>query len=117
MSAEPQPLPQTEEPAPTERRSAPRPRSLKGGRIIFGEHLLTHDCLVRTLNAGGAKLKTGFNPMIPREFFLLLPWDGLIARCRVAWRHGEEMGVAFLEPLAPARDNPNPHIRRLARAG
>jgi hypothetical protein len=78
----------------TERRSAPRKRTLKGGRIAFNAGQSTIECVVLNLSETGAKLRVTSVMGIPDTFDLLLA-DKSRRRCRVAWRKLDEMGVAF----------------------
>lgn len=79
-------------PAPaTERRSAPRHRTFKRGVIQFRH--LTIECVVRNLASGGACLAV--ETTIPDAFALSVSGGGPPRNCRVVWRAGDRMGVAF----------------------
>jgi hypothetical protein len=77
-----------------ERRQAPRHRVLKGGRIVFNDGRSVIDCQVRNQSEGGARLKLATVVGVPDEFELRIAAD-VPRRCRVIWRTGQEIGVAF----------------------
>ncbi len=77
-----------------DKRTTPRQRTLKKGRIVFNDGRSTIDCLVRNLSAGGAKLEVTSSVGIPDDFDLVMA-DGLTKRCRVAWRKLTEIGVSY----------------------
>lgn len=54
------------------------------------------DCDVINISDGGARLVTRSRQMLPAHFVLFLTLDGSERRtCRVIWRDGVEVGVAF----------------------
>jgi hypothetical protein len=79
----------------TEKRTTPRQRVLKGGRIAFNNNRSTFDCVIRNLSDQGARLAVASVLGIPNTFDLLLP-DGTRRACQVAWRKTKEIGVAFV---------------------
>jgi hypothetical protein len=78
-----------------ERRDAPRSRTILGARAVFNERFSTMDCRVRDISAGGARLRFGGPPVVPRWFELLLVEKGERRRVRRVWTDGRDMGVAF----------------------
>jgi hypothetical protein len=79
-----------------EKRTAPRQRVLKGGRIVFNSGRSTIDCTVRNLSPGGAKLGVASVVGIPDRFSLLLTGNEAPRACRVTWRRANDLGVAFV---------------------
>lgn len=77
-----------------ERRRAPRHRVLRGGKIVFNDGRSVVDCHVRDLAEAGARLKLATVVGIPETFELRIA-DETPRRCRIAWRTGQEIGVAF----------------------
>jgi hypothetical protein len=77
-----------------EKRTTPRQRTLKKGRIVFNDGRSTIECAVRNLSAGGAKLEVTSSIGVPNDFDLLMA-DGSTKRCRVAWRKLTEIGVSY----------------------
>jgi hypothetical protein len=76
-----------------ETRRAPRHRVLKAGTIDFSGGAI--DCTVRDLSCTGAAIEVPNQTGIPQKFTLDLPGDGLHLPCRVVWRRGYRIGVAF----------------------
>jgi hypothetical protein len=76
-----------------ETRIAPRYRVLKAAKIECGG--TTTDCTVRDLSITGAALEVPNQIGIPAKFTLIVPGDGLLLPCHVAWRKGFRIGVAF----------------------
>jgi hypothetical protein len=76
-----------------ETRRAPRHRVLKAGTIDFGGGAI--DCAVRNLSSTGAALEVSNQMGIPEKFALVVPGDALHLPCRVVWRKGCRIGVAF----------------------
>jgi hypothetical protein len=79
-----------------EKRTVPRRRVLKGGRIVFNNGRSTIDCTVRNLSPGGAKLGVASVVGIPDTFSLLVSGTEAPRACRVAWRRANELGVSFV---------------------
>ena len=78
-----------------ERRSEPRQRALKTGRIVFNNRFSTMDCSVRNLSAHGAMLQVPGLQGIPDTFVLELDAGAVKRICKVKWRKEREIGVAF----------------------
>jgi hypothetical protein len=79
-----------------QRRSVPRQRALKGGRIVFNHGSSSINCTIRNLSSSGAKLVVESVLGIPNEFELLLD-DGTQSRlCARRWQSQEIIGVRFL---------------------
>ena len=54
------------------------------------------DCDIINISDGGARLVNKSEQMLPAHFVLFLTPDGSERRtCRVIWRNGAELGVAF----------------------
>lgn len=81
----------------TERRSEPRPRALKGARLIFNHRASVINCTVRNLSSKGAKLIVESQVGIPNSFDLEFD-EGTTRPCRVIWRREGEIGVHFEAP-------------------
>ncbi len=78
----------------TEKRTAQRRTTLKGGKIVFNAGRSTIDATVRNLSRDGAKLMVASVIGIPDDFDLLLP-NTQRQPCHVVWRKAKELGVAF----------------------
>lgn len=79
-----------------ERRAVPRTRVLKGARIILNQRSSTISCVVRNLTNSGAYLTVATAAGIPSTFELSFDNQCRSRRiCRVVWRCGDGLGVAF----------------------
>jgi PilZ domain len=78
-----------------ERRNTVRMRVLKGGKLSFDRVGSTIDCTVRNLSNRGACLELGTIMCVPEEFDLSFDSFRSIRHCRVRWRTGKKLGVAF----------------------
>jgi PilZ domain len=83
------------------RRNDVRRRVLKSARIVFKNHRVTIDCVVRNLSDRGACLKVENAIGIPDSFELMLT-PASVRNCRVAWRKPTMIGVEFSKLLEPA---------------
>lgn len=78
-------------------RRAPRPRTLKGGRIVFKDGLFNYECVVRNLSTSGACLSLSNSDGVPNRFELHLDDRSPIQICEMVWRTQTKMGVSFEE--------------------
>lgn len=77
-----------------ETRIAPRVRVMKAAKIEYGG--IKTPCVVRDLSITGAALEISeLSGIIPANFNLIMPEDGLKLPCHVVWRSGFKIGVAF----------------------
>jgi hypothetical protein len=76
-----------------ETRIAPRYRVSKAATIEFVGGAI--DCTIRDLSVTGAALELPNQIGPPANFTLVVPGDGLHLPCRVVWRRGYRIGVAF----------------------
>ena len=81
---------------PVEKRRAYRPLVLKGATIIHGTRNSEMSCTVRNQHSGGAELSVPVETMIPAEFILYVPTDGIGYRAILRWRRSTRAGVEFL---------------------
>jgi hypothetical protein len=77
-----------------EHRHSKRKRVLKGARILVPEFGISADCAVRDVSETGACLVL-IAPVAITDTFDLSMHDNVIRRCRVVWRVGRRVGVAF----------------------
>jgi hypothetical protein len=91
-----------------------RMRTLKGGRIVYNGGFAVADCTVRNISEGGALLETVQILGIPTEFVLYINPDRDGRPCRVVWRNGNRIGVAFTGPsiVHHQPDGPKRPIKR-----
>lgn len=79
-----------------EKRREHRHRVLKGATIICGLRNSETGCILRNQNSGGAELALAADAMIPSEFVLFVPVDGVGYRTVLRWRSRNSAGVQFL---------------------
>jgi PilZ domain len=78
---------------PTEARQSPRRRVLDTGLIKFGD--CSVGCVLRNFSDSGAALDVNPKSVVPNYFTLILVPKNKILSCRVIWRRGGRIGVAF----------------------
>jgi hypothetical protein len=78
-----------------DRRQAPRRRTLRAGRVQWGNGHWA-ECVVRNLSELGAQLET--RGPIPKTFELLIG-NQMSYSCCVVWREGNRVGVKFQGPV------------------
>src|SRR5580658_3153027 len=78
------------------RRRARRARTLLAGKIIIEKGLIAHDCVIRAFNSGGARVRISAATEMPPKVGLLVIKEGLLFEAGVAWRRGDETGLAFV---------------------
>ena len=77
-----------------ETRIAPRIRVMNPAKIDYGG--VKTPCVIRDLSVTGAALEISeLSGIIPTNFNLIMPEDGLKLPCHVVWRSGFKIGVAF----------------------
>lgn len=79
-----------------EKRDSDRPRTLKGGKIIFNNCNSVIDCTIRNLTDSGACLDVMTFVGIPDDFELVLDSDQSTRAVHVIWRKGKRLGVNFV---------------------
>ena len=77
-------------------RRARRHRVLKGATIIHGSRNSEISCTVRNQHSQGAEVAVAADVMIPSEFVLYVPVDGVGYRAELRWRMGNRAGLRFL---------------------
>lgn len=80
-------------------RRSPRRRALKKALIVYRGGHCTIGCSVVDTSDTGAMLKPADITMCPKEF-VLKPGFGPSRSCEVVWRHGELVGVHYLDAAA-----------------
>jgi hypothetical protein len=78
------------------RRRTERNKTYLGARIIFNHRSSTMDCLMRNMNAAGARLVLTNTASLPDEFDVQVPRLERTLQARAVWRRQNEMGVSFV---------------------
>ena len=87
--------------------STDRRKSLRMGTTIpalihVGDGVPQHPCSVVDVSRGGARIRLNADVQLPDSFSLLFNRVGSVRRaCRVIWRRGGDLGVAFDGPFDP----------------
>jgi hypothetical protein len=89
-----QPAPRT-----VERRRVARQKSFLRGSIHFNNRRSVVDCLIRDISPYGARLIFSDTVTVPDVLELYIPQKEQTLRVHVIWRHGQEAGVAFAQPM------------------
>ncbi|MHC5653400.1 PilZ domain-containing protein [Stappia sp.] len=84
-----------------DRRSSPRHRTLKSGKIVLDNQISVFDCRVRNLSDDGALLKLPSTVGVPDRFLLQIVNEDINVHAVVRWRTGTELGVQFEQPIEP----------------
>ena len=82
--------------AKPDRRGVQRARTIKSGLIAYNLSQCDMDCLVLSLSDTGAALQPLDTLNIPDDFILKIK-DGAVHKCQVCWRHGNKIGVRFID--------------------
>jgi hypothetical protein len=78
-----------------ERRSLGRTKIDKGALIFFSEKAGVHPCTVRDATNAGVGIRSENCQLIPIEFALSFDNFRTLRECRLIWRDGDFLGVAF----------------------
>lgn len=96
-----------------ERRTTPRRRVLKEGKIVFADGVRVLDCTIRDMSDEGARLLIA-NPLgVPQHFLLLEKSNGLLHPASVVWQRKDSIGVKFDGPATSIHDEANKRFARL----
>ena len=79
-----------------DRRTTPRPRQIKTGKIVYEHASCTMDCVVLDLTDGGASILPDDILNCPKIFELQVRF-GPTRQCEVVWQRGEKMGLKFID--------------------
>ena len=79
-----------------DRRSIGRTKISKGALLFFSEKTGVHSCTVRDVTNLGAGVRTQDDlKIVPLDFALSFDNFRTIRMCRLIWRDGDFLGVAF----------------------
>ncbi len=81
------------------RREVRLPTALKT-HICYGpQDSVTVPCVIRNISSGGAQIEAGEVSLLPLTFRILDPVNRVGYDCRVVWRKGNQVGVAFAQTI------------------
>jgi hypothetical protein len=78
-----------------DRRSIDRTLVVKAAQLLFGEEAGAHRCTVRDVTYRGAGIYAPALKVVPLDFALSFVNSRTVRSCRLIWRHGDFLGVAF----------------------
>ena len=73
-----------------------RRRVLKRATILLGIKHSEISCTIRNMHEDGAELRLPPSTVVPKNFLLYIPTDGIGYRASLRWRVGDRIGVQFL---------------------
>jgi hypothetical protein len=76
-------------------RKHPRQLTLQTAKIFIDSHSPAIACAVLNISDGGACVLLPTKTYVPSFFDLAMDHNSSLYECRVAWRHGDKIGVAF----------------------
>lgn len=76
-------------------RKHPRQLTLQTAKIFIDSHSPAIPCAVLNISDGGACVLLPTKTYVPGMFDLAIDHKNTLHECRVAWRHGDKIGVAF----------------------
>jgi PilZ domain len=85
---------------PSDKRRHPRHLTLRTAKIFCNRGVPAIDCAIVNISDGGACILLSDPGEIPNVFDLAIDNDGKMRGCRVAWRSGNRIGVAFTGGIA-----------------
>jgi len=77
------------------RRTDVRARALMSGKVIVGDCQMSIDCVIRNLSSRGARVTVPRSIDLPVDVGLLIVREALLCEAKVAWRNGDQTGLAF----------------------
>lgn len=94
------------EPA-SDKRTMPRRRVLKEGKIVFSNGNFVIDCIIDNLSESGAHLRLQGRPYVPSDFYLVEVSRSVVHKAVIARRTDKGLGIRFAGVLedASARDS------------
>ena len=79
----------------SELRKHPRQLTLQTAKIFLDSHSPAIPCAVLNLSEGGACVLLPSRTYVPGLFDMAIDHSKTLYECRVAWRRGDKIGVAF----------------------
>lgn len=85
-----------------ERRGNQRRRTLKKGRIVFGQLSRVYDCTIRNVSETGALLLVPNSTGIPDNFLLYVDAEQNRRPAEIIWRRDDRVGIRYTGPAESA---------------
>lgn len=90
-----------------------RARSLMTGRIVVGDCEAVVDCVIRNLSLRGARVRVPRSVDLPKLVGLVIVREGIYCEASVAWRRGDQVGLAFRARRDLKKNTIDPALRRV----
>jgi hypothetical protein len=84
-------------PGGTFRDRPPRTRTCLNGKLVHRDGIFTHDCTVRDISDGGAKIILSVRELLPPELFLIVVKRRIAYRATIVWLQFPARGLKFSE--------------------
>ena len=99
----------------TVKRAADRQRLFIAGKLTYGGGAVSVECTVRDLSPHGARLMVDPGATLPTKMRLDVPARKIVEDVEMRWRHGDVVGVEFVNAGREdsATDDPTRRIRDL----
>jgi hypothetical protein len=98
-------------PSSAEHRREHRQRAYLGGKLVYGDYF-SLDCVVRDINAGGARVQLPDAQAVPDKVYLVDLKTAIAYDAHVVWRRYPLVGLAFDHQHGLAEAS-TPHLRIL----
>jgi hypothetical protein len=76
-------------------RSSPRERTLRAGKLFYGDDLLEMNCTVTDVSEHGARVRLPPGQYIQDDVWLMEVRSGIVSKATVAWRSYPLVGLNF----------------------
>lgn len=90
-------------------------KSFLRGFVYFDKERGACNCLIRDLNADGARIIFSEAIALPDVVNLHIPQKDQTLRARVSWRRGDEIGLAFTAEVSAGMPDSGELIARIAQ--
>lgn len=78
-----------------DRRATPRHRAILGARIVYNDSFCSMGCAILNFSERGAMLRLSDLCPCPQDFVLTPRFDPP-HNCKLAWQHGQIVGVQYV---------------------
>ena len=95
-----------------ERRTLLRRRTLKAGKIVFGDYRYTLDCTIRNVSDTGVQIRCNTPHDVPAEFVLFDVSDGTLQKVEVIWRSDRDFGLRYAAEAISIHESQDPRHYR-----
>ena len=76
---------------------APREQTYLNGKLVHHDGAFTHDCTVRDISEGGARIVLAARELLPADLYLIVAHRSVAYRARIVWLDYPARGLQFVE--------------------